>query len=88
MKNVLTCICAIVIFAGCNDSDSHTELSSDNEDTVLTLSSGESIVVHEGDKLLPQSEETYLRVVHNVNENTKSVSILSGSATLVKAQRL
>jgi len=85
MKSFLFFCIALLILTGCSDSSSHTD-QNNTQDTITTLFAGESAMVYEGDKLLPESTDTYIRVVHNIDDNTKTVNILSGSATLLRGE--
>jgi len=87
MKSFLFFCITLLILTGCSDSSSHTD-QNNTQNTITTLFAGESAMVYEGDKLIPESTGTYIRVVHNIDDNTKSVRILNGSATLIKEEGL
>lgn len=45
---------------------------------------GESVEVHEGDSIVKNSEDTVIEIEHTLEDDKKVVTLISGSATLIK----
>jgi hypothetical protein len=50
----------------------------------ISLAIGVPVTVFPGDQLEPSSSNTRINVVHNINNNTKQVTLLEGSANLLR----
>ena len=66
------------MFFGCNG-----DASFENEMESITLSIGKEVDVQEGDKIIT-GEDTVINVVHEVDSSTKKVTLISGTAELIK----
>ena len=75
--NILLMITAMIVFIGCGDASFQEQ---NNEIEVMI---GEEIIVNSGDKLITQ-DDTTIRVVHEVDSTYKRVTLLSGTATLIR----
>lgn len=77
---------SLLLLAGCGESENKTVFGDTATDGVYTLKVGESSQVLEGDTLEPNDANTRIEVEHILDDNTKYVTILSGSATLLRGQ--
>lgn len=50
----------------------------------ISLAVGDTVQVSTGDQLLPLSEKTVIDVTHVLEDGTKTVTILSGTARLIR----
>ena len=68
------------MFFGCSgDGDASFE----DEIQSLKLSIGQEMIVLEGDKVIT-GEDTVINIVHEIDSSTKKVTLLSGTAELLK----
>jgi len=81
IKHLLIAIPVILFITACGGGGSGEE-SSNNESIILEQNS--SIVVRSGDSLNPLTEDTLIEVTHTINDETKEVKILQGSAEFIK----
>ena len=79
--NILLMITAMIIFIGCGDASFQEQ---NNEIQVVI---GEEMIVNSGDKLITQ-DDTVIRVVHEVDSTFKRVTLLSGTAILIRGDYL
>lgn len=81
MKTILyiTLIAAAMLFVGCSGGGGGG--GSNANETALII--GEEILIEEGDKLLAENNAE-INVVHEVDNTTKKVTLISGTATLIK----
>ena len=77
--NILLIVTAMIMFIGCGSGDA--SFQGQNEEIEVMI--GEEIVVNSGDKLITQ-EDTTIRVIHEVDSTYKRVTLLSGTATLIR----
>ena len=75
--NILLMITAMIMFIGCGDASFQEQ---NNEIQVVI---GEEMIVNSGDKLIIQ-DDTVIRVVHEVDSTFKRVTLLSGTAILIR----
>jgi len=75
---------SLLLLAGCGESENKTVFGETATDGVYTLNIGESSQVLPGDILEPNSASTRIEVEHILDDDTKYVTILSGSATLLR----
>lgn len=75
---------ALMLLAGCGESENKTVFGDTATDGAYTLSVGDSSQVLAGDILEPNSASTQIRVDHTLDDGTKYVTILIGSATLLR----
>jgi len=80
MKSIISIILisTTIMFFGCNG-----DASFENEMESITLSIGKEVDVQEGDKIIT-GEDTVINVVHEVDSSTKKVTLISGTAELIK----
>ncbi len=77
MRQILLFIITLgmILFSGCSDSDK----------AVIGMAKGESYIVKKGDRLIPGSTDTKIKVRHYYDDDIKSVVLVSGSAILISA---
>ena len=68
------------VFFGCSDNGN---ASFENEVESITMIIGQEMNVEEGDKVIT-GEDTVINVVHEVDSSIKKVTLLSGSAELIR----
>lgn len=80
MKNIISMMLmsTSIMFFGCNGDSSF-----ENELQITPLSVGQEMIVQEGDKLVT-GEDTVINVVHEVDSTLKKVTLISGTAELLK----
>mgnify|MGYP005866646493 CR=1 FL=1 len=74
----------LLLLAGCSESNNKTVFQNADADGVYTLYAGEKSQVLPGDVLEPDGADTRIKVEHILDDDTKYVTILSGSATLLR----
>jgi hypothetical protein len=74
----------LLLLAGCGESSNRSVFGDTQADGVYTLSVGESSQVLAGDILEPNDANTRIQIEHIIDDDTKYVTILSGSATLLR----
>jgi ABC-type glycerol-3-phosphate transport system substrate-binding protein len=79
-KKYILALLLVTAFAGCGGGSSSTEDSSS-----LILNVGDTVTVSEGDIVEPLTEDTEISIIHSLEDDTKTVTILSGQATLIRA---
>jgi hypothetical protein len=72
---------SILLFTSCSGggSDAYYEAAD-----VITMEIGTTYSVNPSDKVIPLSSNTVIDVVHTINNNTKEVTLVSGSAELIR----
>ena len=80
MRNIVKIILAttLFMFIGCSGGGKSTQTSE-----AIPLAVGEEVVVQEGDKLIT-NEDTVINVVHEVDSPIKRVTLVSGTAELLR----
>lgn len=80
---IVTLVIIGLLFFGCStQNNSGEEEVTDMGNTKLSMIVGEPVTVSVGQKLVPEDDDTVIEVVHNIEENKKSVTLISGRATL------
>jgi len=74
----------LLLLAGCGEKGNENALEETPQDSIVTLNTGDSSQVLEGDLLEPNDENTRIQVEHTLEDDTKHVTILEGSATLLR----
>lgn len=64
---------------GCGDSSSYSTTQE-----IIPLAQGQEVLVNSGDKIQPMNEETQIEVRHLLDADKKYVTLLRGSADLVR----
>lgn len=80
IKNLLLSISAALILSACGGDGSEGSLENDS----IVLELNEPILVYAGDSLEKSSEDTTVNIVHDLTNDTKTVTLLTGSATLIR----
>lgn len=75
---------SILLLAGCGEESNKSVFGDANIDGVYTLSVGGRSEVLQGDILEPDSTDTIIEVEHIIDNDAKYVTIVSGSATLLR----
>lgn len=76
----------LLLLAGCGESSNKTLFGETTTDGVYSMSAGDVSQILEGDILEPNDETTRVQVDHILDDDTKYVTILKGSATLLRGQ--
>jgi len=81
MRNILSILllAITIMFIGCSDGSASFEGASEELELII----GEEMSVQEGDQLLTE-EGTVINVVHEVDSPIKKVTLLSGTAKLIR----
>ena len=77
---------SLLLLAGCGESSNKSVFGDTTTDSISTLSIGERSQVLTGDILEPNDANTRIEVEHILDDDTKYVTILEGSATLLRGQ--
>jgi len=77
---------SLLLLAGCGESSNKSVFGDTATDSISTLSIGERSQVFTGDILEPNDANTRIEVEHILDDDTKYVTILEGSATLLRGQ--
>jgi len=81
----LTLVTLIVtLFTGCGEESNKYVFGDTSTGAAITMNIGDTSQVLEGDVLEPNSASTRIEVEHIIDDGTKYVTILSGSATLLR----
>jgi len=81
MKNISIYGVLVLVLFGFSACDDKGKASYSDSSVILGV--GDSSVVSDGDSLTPLSSDTRIEVIHNINQDTKQVTILSGEAALI-----
>lgn len=79
----LTTLLAMFI-TGCGEESNKAVFGDSAADAVIVMGVGDSTQVLKGDILEPNNGSTQIQVNHTLDNDTKIVTILSGSATLLR----
>lgn len=87
MKNIrnIIVLATTIFFIGCGDGGASFDGETpkvQNEESPLVI--GEEIAVQSGDTIVPKDDSTEIRINHVLGDTIKHVTLLSGSATLIK----
>ena len=74
-------ILAVMVISGCG---SEGDFEMQEKKTTLEANPEKELQVNPGDSLIPAGEDTKIRVSHDYSTDTKHVTILSGSAELIR----
>jgi len=86
-KKIQTLTLSIVLatlFIGCGEESNEHVFGDTSKDAAITMSIGDEQQVLAGDVIEPNSASTRIEVEHIIDDDTKYVTILSGSATLLR----
>lgn len=81
MKYLLFIFPLAMFLIACGDG---SRASFEKTQTSIELQLNEPVSVYAGDKVQPEDENTTIKVTHEAIANTKTVTLLSGSATLLR----
>ena len=79
---IIAAIIALTLLGGCSDGSNGGDTGNSNTGSSTEMVVGTVYSVESGDKLVPSSDAV-LNVKHAVSSNAKSVTLLSGTATLL-----
>ena len=74
----------LLLLAGCGEDQNKHVFGENANDSITVMNVGDSSEVLEGDTLEPNTADTKIKVEHIIDDNTKYVTILSGTATLLR----
>ena len=74
---------SILLLAGC-EQNNKSVFGTDTGDAIISMYQGETTQIQKGDKLVPDNANTRVKVEHILDHDTKYVTILEGSATLLR----
>jgi hypothetical protein len=74
----------LALFSGCGESSNKHVFGNSSTDAAITINAGDTNQILEGDVLEPNSASTRIEVEHIIDDDTKYVTVLSGSATLLR----
>lgn len=72
------------LFLGCGESENKRVFGDTSTDQIITMNVGETSQVLAGDVLEPNSASTRIEVEHIIDDDTKYITVLEGSATLLR----
>ena len=75
---IMTISLSLFLFSGCTENHNGEVIES------ISMSTGVEYTVNSGDKLISTSEETQITVLHTLSDGTKTVTLISGTATLIR----
>ena len=79
MNKYIFFIVLSIVMIGCSKED-----IKEQEINYHTLKQGQSVTIFPGDQVLPRGDNAVIDVVHNSVTNTKTVTLISGSADLFR----
>ena len=85
----LALVIAIVTFTGCSSNSSSIAESNTTvttPTTTLSLVIGEEVEVYKSDEVKPEDSDTEISVRHLLGSDKKYVTLLSGSAELIRGE--
>ena len=82
MNKAMMILAGALLLAGCG----HDSKSSSVEK--VSMVQGEALSVYPGDSIAPGSDETRISIRHEVGEEVKSITLLQGSADLLRGDYL
>ena len=71
-------------FVGCGEDSNEHVFGDSSTDAAITMNVGDEQQVLAGDVLEPNSASTRIEVEHIIDDDTKYVTIVEGSATLLR----
>ena len=74
----------VLLLAGCGEEQNKYVLGANANDSVTVMNEGERSQVLPGDAIEPNTANTRIKVEHKLDDNTKYVTIIEGSATLLR----
>ena len=83
LKLLSTTALSLLLLAGCEQSNKSVFGDTDT-DGIYTLEVGERSQLLPGDRLEPDDTNTRVKVEHILDDDTKYVTIIEGSATLLR----
>jgi len=72
------------LFTGCGGGGSSS--SSEPIENPMSMTIGKRVVVKDGDTVTPFSSDTIIDVTHQVSNNVRSVTLVSGKASLLMGE--
>ena len=75
---------SLLLLAGCGESSNKSVFGDTAADGVYTMNAGDTSQVMPGDILEPNDANTRIEVEHILDDDTKYVTIIEGSATLLR----
>jgi hypothetical protein len=72
------------LFTGCSESSNKHVFGDTSTDAAITMNVGDQEQIITGDVIEPNGASTRIEVEHIIDDDTKYVTILSGSATLLR----
>ena len=86
LKPLIAINLLILLLAGCGEESNKSVFKDSQTDGIYTLSKGDQSEILPGDKLEPTDDATEIEVIHTLDDDTKHVTILEGSATLLRGR--
>lgn len=83
----ITLLLSIVALSSCGgggSGGSNGSVYGDSSSGVVTMQTGVTYQVYSGNQVVPVNSSTVISVSHVLNDSTKYVTLLSGSATLLR----
>lgn len=84
LQTISLCALLLLLVAGCGENSNKSVFGTNKDGEIISMFEGETTQVQEGDKLVPDNAKTRVKVEHILDDNTKYITILSGSATLLR----
>jgi len=84
LRNISLSTLLLLLVAGCGESSNKSVFG--ESDAIVSLYAGQEQQIQDGDRLVPDDANTKIRVRHVLDDDTKYVTILEGSATLLRGQ--
>ena len=81
MSKAMMILAGALLLAGCgHDSKSSSSVEK------ISMVQGEAVSVYPGDSIAPGNDETRIAIRHEVGQEVKSVTLLAGSAELLRGE--
>ena len=84
MKYIFTLL-TLLLFLGCSDTANETQQQEAVTTNVIEMEQDRSYTVNKGDRLDRTSEPTEISIDRNIQDDTTTVILLSGSAQIIRA---